>query len=95
VLHDWDDAHALDILRNTVPAMRKGYSKLLILDIAIPRTGASLIQAAMDISMMSLLSSLERPITTWEILLKKAGLKIVKFWPDPRRYETLIEAELE
>ncbi len=94
MLHDWDDEQALDILMNTVPAMRRGYSKLLICDIAVPPKGASFIQAAMDISMMCLLSSLERPIATWEILLERAGLKITKLWPDPRRYETLIEAEL-
>ncbi len=48
----------------------------------------------MDVGMMVFLSGKERTKANWTNLLMQAGLKVVKWWPDPRGYETLIEAEL-
>ncbi|KAI1380554.1 putative O-methyltransferase [Hypoxylon crocopeplum] len=94
VFHDWADEVAVQIMKNIVPAMKKGYSKLLICDIMIPSKGASLIQTVMDLNMMAFLSGCERTEATWTKLINEAGLKIVKIWMDPRRYEAMIEAEL-
>jgi fumagillin biosynthesis methyltransferase len=74
--------------------MKKGYSKLLICDIAIPPTGATYTQTTMDMAVMLMLAAHERTQGQWEKLLTDAGFKIVKLWPDPRGFETLIEAEL-
>ncbi len=74
--------------------MKKGYSKVLICDVVLPATGASVTQAAMDVGMMAFLSAGERTQETWENLLSNVGLKVAKYWPDPRGFETLIEAEL-
>ncbi|KAF5975967.1 O-methyltransferase [Fusarium bulbicola] len=79
VLHDWPDAQATQLLRNTKDAMRKGYSKLFVYDIVLPPTGASISQTTMDVQMMSLLSASERTKSDWEALLTGAGFKIVKF----------------
>ncbi|OJJ83933.1 uncharacterized protein ASPGLDRAFT_58335 [Aspergillus glaucus CBS 516.65] len=94
VLHDWPDDKAKQLLVNTKDAMVKGYSKLFIYDIVLPPTGASISQATMDVEMMSLLSASERTRGAWEKLLTEAGLKIANFWPDPREYEMIIEAEV-
>ncbi|RAH69392.1 putative O-methyltransferase [Aspergillus aculeatinus CBS 121060] len=94
VLHDWPDDKAKQILTNTRNAMRKGYSKLLIYDIVLPSTKASTIQATMDVQMMSLLSASERTEADWRRLLTDTGLQICRFWPDPREYEMIIEAEV-
>ncbi|KAI1078806.1 putative O-methyltransferase [Whalleya microplaca] len=94
VFHDWAHPIAVQILRNVAPAMKKGYSKLLICDILIPPTGASIYQASMDMHMMAVLSAYERTEAQWGKLIDEAGFKIVKLWKDPRAYETLIEAEL-
>lgn len=94
VLHDWPDDKANQLLVNTRDAMIKGYSKLFVYDIVLPPTGASISQATMDVEMMSLLSAAERTQAAWEKLLTDAGLKIVKFWPDPQQYEMIIEAEV-
>ncbi|POR39371.1 Atr12 [Tolypocladium paradoxum] len=94
VFHDWEHDKALEILKNIVPAMKKGYSKVLICDIVLPATGASAMQAIMDVAMMVVLAAHERTQAEWEKLLGDAGLKVTKLWPDPRGYETLIEAEL-
>ncbi|KAE8350678.1 O-methyltransferase-domain-containing protein [Aspergillus coremiiformis] len=94
VLHDWPDDKATQLLVNTKDAMVKGYSKLLIYDIVLPPTRASLSQTTMDVQMMSLLAASERTQEAWETLLSQAGLKILRFWPDPQEYEMVIEAEV-
>lgn len=94
VFHDWSDEVAIKILRNIVPAMKKGYSKLLICDIVIPPTGASIIQSVMDVNMMSLLSAYERTEAMWRKLINEAGFNITGIWKDPRDFEAVIEAEL-
>jgi hypothetical protein len=94
VLHDWPDDKAKQLLENTRDAMVQGYSKLLIYDIVLPSTGASISQTTMDVEMMSLLSASERTQDMWTRLLADSGLKIVNFWPDPQEYEMIIEAEI-
>ncbi|KAI1651178.1 putative O-methyltransferase [Daldinia loculata] len=94
VFHDWAYEPSLQILQNIVPAMKKGYSKLLVCDVVIPPKGASVYQAGMDLNMMALLSACERTEATWRKLINDAGYKINKIWMDPRGYEGVIEAEL-
>ncbi|PYI02936.1 S-adenosyl-L-methionine-dependent methyltransferase [Aspergillus sclerotiicarbonarius CBS 121057] len=94
VLHDWPDDKAKKILTNTKTAMRKGYSKLLIYDIVLPPTKASMSQATMDVQMMSLLAASERTEADWRRLIDDVGLRICGFWPDPQLYEMVIEVEV-
>ncbi|KAF7556310.1 hypothetical protein G7Z17_g1509 [Cylindrodendrum hubeiense] len=95
VLHDWPDDKARELLLNTRDVMIRDYSKLFVYDIVLPAKGASISQTTMDVEMMPLLSASERTKRQWEELLASAGLKIVKFWPDPKEYEMLIEAEID
>ncbi|KAK8038027.1 hypothetical protein PG994_014794 [Apiospora phragmitis] len=94
VFHDWTDEMSLVILKHTAAAMKPGYSRLLIVDVVLPPTGASAFQAGMDVTMMGLLSAKERTQRMWEELLSGAGFRILKIWRDPKRYESVIEAEL-
>ncbi|OTB13234.1 hypothetical protein K445DRAFT_64857 [Daldinia sp. EC12] len=94
VFHDWSYEPSLQILKNLVPAMKKGYSKLLVCDVVIPPTGASAYQAGMDLNMMSVVSAYERTEAQWRKLINDAGYKVIKIWMDPRGYEGVIEAEL-
>ncbi|KAI1803319.1 putative O-methyltransferase [Daldinia bambusicola] len=94
IFHDWAYEPSLQILKNIVPAMKKGYSKLLVCDVVIPPSGASTFQAGIDLNMMSLLSACERTEAQWRELLNDAGYKITKIWMDHKGYEGLIEAEL-
>ncbi|KAI0178689.1 putative O-methyltransferase [Hypoxylon sp. FL1284] len=95
VFHDWPDSDAMQILKNLAPAMKKGYSKLLICEIVIPPTSATIWQAGMDMTMMAFMSSRERTEAMWRSLMREAGFKINGIWKDPRNYESVIEAELE
>ncbi|KAI1017829.1 hypothetical protein LB504_004009 [Fusarium proliferatum] len=93
ILHDWPD----DILARLAEAMKPGYSKLLIFDCVIPRTGAYWVATAGDILMMTQLSALERTEDNWHQSIEQSGLnlKIVKFWKcGVASVENLIECEL-
>ncbi|KAI1486916.1 sterigmatocystin 8-O-methyltransferase [Biscogniauxia mediterranea] len=81
ILHDWSDAHCLTILSQVKKAMRPGYSKLLLHEMIIPETGAPLFHAMLNITMMAFNGGMERTQRQWQLLLEKAGLKVVRFWP--------------
>ncbi|KAL8826682.1 MAG: hypothetical protein Q9170_007312 [Blastenia crenularia] len=95
IFHDWNDERSLDILRNTATAMAKGYSKVLINELVVPRRGASSFAANQDLNMMSVLSAVERTEEQWRELLPKAGMRIVKIWGTEGGTESIIEAMLE
>lgn len=93
VLHDWDDASCVKILQNIVPAMRPGYSKLLINEYVVPDIGATWPITSMDWLMMALGAVKERTEKQWTTLLGQAGLKVVGIWTYEQGTESLIEAE--
>lgn len=97
ILHDWPDDVCHKILARLAEAMKPGYSKLLIFECVIPRTGAYWEATAGDILMMTQLSALERTEDNWYQLIEGSGLnlKIVKFWKcGVASVENLIECEL-
>ncbi|KAJ2990637.1 hypothetical protein NUW58_g2845 [Xylaria curta] len=94
VLHDWPDEVAVKILRNIGEVMVKGYSRILIVEMVLPPIGVSAIQSVMDVEMMANVSAYERTEAMWGKLISDAGLKLIKFWPDGRGNECLVEAEL-
>lgn len=97
ILHDWPDDVCTQILSRLADAMKPGYSKLLIFECVIPRTGAHWEATAGDILMMTQLSALERTEDHWRRLVEASGLnlKITKFWKcDRPDVENLIECEL-
>lgn len=96
VFHDWSDEQCQKTLQNVKPALKKGYSRLVINDIILPTTGASLLQAGMDINMMVTLGGIERTEDQWTELLAKKGFKILNTMVSPRGdVEGIIEAELQ
>jgi hypothetical protein len=93
IFHDWSDEACLKILANTVPAMRKGYSKLLLNEFILPDKGSPLFPAGMDLNMMAMHAGQERTQNQWQGLLAKAGLE-AKFWYSDGDGEAVVEAEL-
>lgn len=94
VLHDWTDEDCRKILKNVVPAMRRGHSKILINENVIPQTNAYWETTSLDIIMMADFASTERTAGDWHELVESAGLKITKIWTAQRGVESLIECEL-
>lgn len=93
IMHNWTDQECHKILSNTVPAMIKGYSKILFSDHIVPEQNCPLHTVGRDIGMMSLHSGVERSEKMWTALLEKAGLKVVKFYALSGNGEGLVEAE--
>lgn len=94
VLHDWSDADCLRILRAIAPAMKKGYSRVLLNEIAVPEQGAGWPVTSMDWLMMALGAMRERTMREWEGILEQAGLRVVRVFTYEMSAESLIEAEL-
>jgi fumagillin biosynthesis methyltransferase len=94
VLHDWTDVDAARILAKLAPAMTRGRSRLLIYEVVLPPTGATPLQAGLDVTLMSLFSSGERSEAAWRGLLGGAGFRVVRIWRDVFAMESVIEAEL-
>ncbi|KAL9043528.1 MAG: hypothetical protein Q9214_003288 [Letrouitia sp. 1 TL-2023] len=92
VLHDWPDRACREILRNTIPAMRKGYSKLLLHEAVLPDINVPAYGAFLDISMMALETGAERTSKQWHDLLGSVGLRIEKIWSADGGLESIIEA---
>ncbi|KAG8532439.1 uncharacterized protein KY384_002316 [Bacidia gigantensis] len=95
VLHDWDDASCLKILKNLVPALKPGFSKILINEYVVPDQGAASSITSMDWLMLALGAVKERTEAQWRELLAQAGLKITRIYTYEQGTESLIEAELD
>ncbi|KAH6646294.1 putative hydroxyindole O-methyltransferase [Truncatella angustata] len=94
ILHNWNDEDSLRILENIKPALKPGYSRVLINEIAISDENPSLSGSTLDILMMTNCGSLERTEGHWKSLLEKAGLKVRYIYSHPEAAESIIEAEL-
>lgn len=94
ILHDWNDDNCRRILTTLLPAMKRGYSKVLINENVIPDTNAYWETTSLDIIMMADFASQERTARHWHALIQSAGLRITKIWTAQRGVESLIECEL-
>ena len=75
--------------------MKPGYSKLVIYDMVMPDKGAGRFETQMDITMMALLSGMERSEKHWRTLLASAGLVVRTIWTKKEGGdESVIEAVL-
>ena len=94
VLHDWNDEECRGILANIVPAMKRGYSKVLINENVIPSMNAHYEMTSLDLMMMANLASMERTTAQWVKIIESVGLRVIKIWSPYRNVESLIECEL-
>jgi demethylsterigmatocystin 6-O-methyltransferase len=92
IMHDYPDQKCLDILARQIAAMGPK-SAILIDEIVMPNTGASIMAVQFDITMMASLGAIERTESEWRKLLDKAGLRIVNIYRyDPEVGSGIIEA---
>ncbi|PYI34212.1 S-adenosyl-L-methionine-dependent methyltransferase [Aspergillus indologenus CBS 114.80] len=92
IFHDWPDATCHRILQNTVAAMDPAHSRVLIVDMVLPDTEVPLLQASLDIQMMSIGAGVERSERQWRELLGAAGLEVTGIWNTNPGMESVIEA---
>lgn len=74
--------------------MERGYSKLYMNEWVLPDEGCSLYEATMDIQMMMATNGIERTKDQWTELLRRAGLKVERFWLPEGFGEGIVEASL-
>jgi hypothetical protein len=84
IIHDWDDEHALDILRTCRRAMQPS-ARLVLIERTLPdRVDSSqrgLDSVMMDLHMMVVLGGRERTADEYRELLAEAGLNMMKTGP--------------
>jgi hypothetical protein len=73
IIHDWDDEHALAILRNVHEAMAPGGTILLIEQILSEDGSLEISEAIADLNMLVMLQGKERTQTEFQALIEAAG----------------------
>lgn len=96
ILHSWTDAQCRLILQNLMPAMKPGYSKILLNEPVLPATNCGSWFAAADINMMSLFAGGERTRKQWLDLLQSVDLEVrICSSPYDGEEDSVIEAMLK
>ncbi len=90
ILHDWDDQHAISILRNIRHAMN-GSARLLVVERVIFPDDASTTAKLVDINMLVMSGGMERTADEYGALLQSSGLQISRIIRTPEA-TCLIEA---
>jgi hypothetical protein len=91
IVHDWDDEHAVTILRNCRTAMADR-ARVLLIETVVPGPGTPHFAKIQDVEMLVLLGSRERTADEYAALLERAGLRPRKVIPTPEHL-SIVEAE--
>jgi hypothetical protein len=92
ILHNWDDEHAVAILRNIRRAIEPG-AKLLVVERVIPPGNDPLFGKLMDLTMLVVHGGLERTEEEFRMLFELAGFRLSRVVPTAVEI-SLIEAEV-
>ncbi|KAL8630485.1 hypothetical protein Q9189_003840, partial [Teloschistes chrysophthalmus] len=96
ILHDYPDEKCIEILHRTIDAMG-AQSLILIDDMVLPNVGAHEHATELDLTMMSVLASMERSEIEWRNLLERAGLHIqtIKSYTEDTRDSIIVATRSE
>lgn len=94
ILHDWDDDDCIRILENLKPALKPGYSRVLLNEIVLSDDHPTIAATSMDMMMLAHFAVRERTEGEWKRLLERAGLAFMNIYSYPGVAESVIEAEL-
>lgn len=94
ILHDWSDEDGVRILENLKPALKQGYSRVLLNEIVLSEEHPTLAATSMDMMMLAHLTARERTESDWKAILTRAGFRICNIYTYPGVSESLIEAEI-
>ncbi|KAJ5615267.1 hypothetical protein N7537_000381 [Penicillium hordei] len=94
-LHNWSDDVCEIVLTRVKEAMKPGYSRLLLNENVMPNIGAHWETTGLDMIMLTLFSAEERTSAAWyDLIERRAGLKVVKVWDGGKGVESVIECTL-
>jgi len=83
VIHDWDDAHALAILKNCAKAMRDPKGKVIVLELIIAPGNGPGLGKWIDIEMLAMVGGRERTEAEFAELFARAGLRLTRVVRSP------------
>ncbi|KAK8098162.1 uncharacterized protein PG998_013648 [Apiospora kogelbergensis] len=93
IIQDWGDETNVQILRSLIPAMKKGYSKILINDYVVPNEGAHWLQTSLDCELMSTLGARHRTEAEMRSMINGAGLTVTGIFRHPLSLDCIVELE--
>ncbi len=85
IIHDWDDAHCVTLLRNIGAAMNPG-GRVLIVEMVVPEGNEPSPSKSLDIMMLLMEGGKERTPAEYEALYASAGLRLARIIPTPSPY---------
>ena len=77
VIHDWDDEHAITILRNCRRSMRR-HSRIVMLEFVVPTGEKASFSKVLDLNMLVMNGGCERTAKECRELFDAAGLRLTK-----------------
>jgi O-methyltransferase/methyltransferase family protein len=80
VIHDWDDDHGLQILKNCHRAM-SGNGRVLLVETVVPDTDAECFSKLLDLNMLVMTGGRERTKAEFSALFDASGYKLTKIIP--------------
>ena len=80
IVHDWDEDHAVTILRNCRDAMGDG-SRLLLVESVVPPGDAPHPAKILDMVMLAFTEGMERSEEQYAELVARAGLRLARVIP--------------
>lgn len=93
-LHDWPNPQCIQILSQLKPALKPGYSRILLNEIVIPDEKAGWFETSVDMLMMQVHSAQERREWEWISLVDAVGgLRVKHIWDVDGAVEKVIEIE--
>jgi hypothetical protein len=80
ILHDWDDARCVTILKNCQHAMAEN-GRVLLVETVIPSASASSFDRLLDLNILVISGGRERSEVEYQALFDAAGLRLTKVVP--------------
>ncbi len=77
IMHDWNDAECVRILRNCRASLVEG-GRVVVIDLLVGETGQPGLAPLMDMNMLGMTGGRERQIAEFDALFAEAGLRRVK-----------------
>jgi hypothetical protein len=93
ILHDWDDDDATRVLQSAAKAGGPG-ARVLIVEAILPDGSEPHLAKMVDLTMLGMLTGMERSRAEYESLLSAAGISIDRVVPTPSPY-SIIEATVD
>jgi len=91
IIHDWNDAHSLTILKNIHTAIKKA-GKVLIIQSVVPETGQPHFSKMVDLEMLLTTGGKERTEAEYRNLLAASGFRLSQVIPTQSPF-SVIEGE--